>query len=469
MPDTIVARLHEWLCDHETDLLKDTLDMLRIPSLESDAAPNAPFGKENRRALDLALSLGDKYGFQTKDLQGYCGYAEFGSGSNLIVSLGHLDVVPTGHGWKHEPFGAEVDEGYIYARGSTDDKGPTMASFYAARAIKECVPEIGARIRVVFGCNEESGMECVKKYVELEETPTYGVAPDSDWPLYHAEKGIANLHIEATPPEHDFQLLEVEGGQRPNIVIDACSAKLRIGSASKKHVEEKLASAWDKNLTFRWENGETLGIEAQGKACHGARPYGGDSAATRIFRFVHELAPVEAAKFYEHLFWSTHPAGVGLGIHGSDDVSQDLTSNLGIVSSEAGKLKLLYNIRYPVTWKGEKLKGLCENGLAGLKGNWKLTEMSDSPSLYFPLDHPLVKTIREVVKDETGEDKAPGVMGGGTYARMIPNTVSIGTGWEGDGEAHETDERLKVQHLFKMSRIYAHILYRLALSPPPKD
>jgi succinyl-diaminopimelate desuccinylase len=92
--------------------------------------------------------------------------------------------------------------------------------------------------------------------------------------------------------------------------------------------------------------------------------------------------------------------------------------------------------------------------------------MSDSPSLYFPLDHPLVKTIREVVSEETGEDKEPGVMGGGTYARMIPNTVSIGTGWEGDGEAHETDERLKVAHLFKMSRIYAHILYRLALSPP---
>lgn len=54
-------------------------------------------------------------------------------------------------------------------------------------------------------------------------------------------------------------------------------------------------------------------------------------------------------------------------------------------------------------------------------------------------------------------------MGGGTYARAIPNTVSIGTGWEGDGKAHETDERLKVEHLFKMSRIYAHILYRLAL------
>jgi ATP-binding cassette subfamily B protein len=48
---------------------------------------------------------------------------------------------------------------------------------------------------------------------------------------------------------------------------------------------------------------------------------------------------------------------------------------------------------------------------------------------------------------------------------ITANTVSIGTGWEGDGYAHETDERLKVENLFRMSRIYAHILYRLATMP----
>ena len=465
MPDPIVARLHEWLRAHEAELLADTVAMLQIPSLESEAQANAPFGKENRAALDLALELGGKYGFRTKDGEGYYGFAEFGKGDRLIVSLGHLDVVPTGHGWKHEPFGAEIDGGYIYARGSTDDKGPTMASFYAARAIKECCPELEARIRVVFGCDEESGMQCVGKYVELEEAPTYGVAPDSGWPLYHAEKGIANLHIAVTPPEHDFKLLEVAGGQRPNIVIDACTAKLRVGSSVKSHVESKLADAWDKNLSFTWESSDTLAISAVGKACHGARPYGGDSAAARIFRFLMDLAPTEVEEFYEQLFWSTHPAGVGLGIHARDDVSEDLTSNLGIVSTRSGIFELLVNVRYPTTWKGEQLRSLCERRLKELKGTWTLTGFDDSPSLYFPLEHPLVKTICEVVKEETGEDNKPGVMGGGTYARKIPNTVSIGTGWEGDGAAHETDERLKVENLYRMSRIYAHILYRLATLP----
>ncbi len=127
---------------------------------------------------------------------------------------------------------------------------------------------------------------------------------------------------------------------------------------------------------------------------------------------------------------------------------------------------MLTNIRYPVTWKGEELAERCRKFLGTLKHSFTLDVVRDSPSLYFPLDHPLVKVVCEVVKEETGETKAPGVMGGGTYARAIPNTVSIGTGWEGDGKAHETDERLKVEHLFKMSRIYAHILYRLAMVEP---
>ena len=86
----------------------------------------------------------------------------------------------------------------------------------------------------------------------------------------------------------------------------------------------------------------------------------------------------------------------------------------------------------------------------------------DSPSLYFPIDHPLVKTIVEVYREQTGDMTEPGTMGGGTYARAVPNTISVGTCWPGDGDAHQTDERIAIESLKKASRIYAAILYRLA-------
>jgi succinyl-diaminopimelate desuccinylase len=462
MPDPVVEKLHEWLRAHQDELLADTRAMLRIASIEGESTPTAPFGKENREALDLALELSQKAGMQTKDLDGYIGYAEFGQGERLILSLGHLDVVPVGPGWKHEPFGAEIDGDYLYARGSTDDKGPTMASFYAMRALKECFPEIPARMRQVFGCNEESGFNCVKRYAETEEPPTFGVAPDSGWPLYNGEKGIANLNIEVPLNKGgEMELLEVCGGQRPNIVIDSAEAVVRVAQSARKHVEDKLADAWDRNVESSWE-GDVLRLKARGKAAHGSTPFLGDSAATRVFRQLFEIAPVADEDYYEELLKSNVTSGAGIGINGEDEVSRDLTCNLGIVSTEDGTLKLLFNVRYPVTWKGQELQDKCESYLKTLKSGFRLAGMSDSPSLYFPLEHPLVKAIVDVYREETGDTKEPGVMGGGTYARALPNTVSIGTGWEGDGKAHETDERLKVEHLFKMSRIYAHLFYRLA-------
>lgn len=462
MPDPVVQRTQDWLREHEQNLLDDTVQMLRIPSIQGEPSPNAPFGEHNRLALDLALSLGAQAGMRTKDLDGFIGYAEFGEGEKLIVSLGHLDVVPVGSGWKHQPFGAEIDGSYIYARGAEDDKGPTMASFYAGWAIKECVPDIDARIRIVFGCNEESGFKCVERYMETEEAPTYGVAPDSGWPLFHAEKGIANLHVSLPVPNSDFRILELSGGQRPNIVIDCCEAMVQVSPAIRAEIDGKLADAWDKNVEWSWFGSGVLNLRARGKAAHGSTPFQGDSAAIRLLRFLKELTPLDSEPFYQELFDSTHISGTGLGIHGRDDVSKDLTCNLGIIERQDDRIRLLFNIRYPTTWKGEQLSAMCVKHLAKSKLGWELDDMSDSPSLYFPLDHPLVKTICEVVREETGKDDPPGVMGGGTYARAIPNTVSIGTGWEGDGKAHETDERLKVEHLFKMSRIYAHILYRLA-------
>jgi succinyl-diaminopimelate desuccinylase len=461
MSDSTIARLHDWLRAHEQDLLDDTIRMLKIPSIQGPPEPNAPYGQENRKALDLALSISSGFGMATTDLEGHIGYAEFGHGDRLVVSLGHLDVVSVGPGWKHEPFGAEIDAGYIYGRGTTDDKGPTMASLYAMRAIQECCPDIPARMRQVFGCNEESGFGCVARYAQTEEAPTYGVAPDSGWPLYHCEKGIANLEVTVPLCRGEMALISVEGGQMANIVIDSCSARVKVSPSARDHVESKMADSWDRNVTYAWE-GDQLGIYAIGKASHGSQPFHGDSAAIRVFRFLDDISPLSTSHYYSELLELTHIGGAGLGIAGADEVSKDLTCNLGIVKTEEAGLNLLFNIRYPATWTGRQLEDMCLAHLETLESGFKLRVTRDSPSLYFPLDHPLVTAIVDVYTQETGEVKKPGVMGGGTYARAIPNTVSIGTCWDGDGNGHETDERYKVEHLFKASRIYAHIFYRLA-------
>ncbi|MCU0317138.1 MAG: Sapep family Mn(2+)-dependent dipeptidase [Fimbriimonadaceae bacterium] len=461
MKDPVVVAVQEWLDEHQDEMVETLRTLLRIPSLEEDPLPNSPFGQANRDALDYMLGLAEQKGMTIKDLDGYIGYAEFGQGKGMVMSLGHLDVVPVGPGWKHEPFGAELEDGYIYSRGASDDKGPTVAMFFASLAVKERFPHLAVRIRNVFGCNEESGFKCIAHYVEREEIPTLGVAPDAGWPCVHGEKGIADYIVHRPLPKGEMSLVSIQGGQRPNIVIDQCQAVVEASGAALDLLRTKASEAWDKNLTFGWE-GNRLTIKASGKAAHGSYPYGGDNAAIKILRFLKEAAPVSQEQEYEDLYDVAHIAGNGLGIAGSDEPSGPLTLNLGIISSDGNEVSLLVNIRYPVTWDDGELAQKASAHLAGLAGGYRLETTKDSHPLYFPLDHPLVKTITEVYEAETGDDRKPRTMGGGTYARAIPNTVAIGCAWPGDGPAHETDERISVDGLLKTAKIYGHLLIRLS-------
>jgi len=450
-----------WLDDHETDLLDDLRTLLRIESLEAAQLPGAPFGAGCREALDFALQLGEAWGMRTKDVDGYAGHAEVGDSERLAMALGHLDVVPVGDGWKHEPFGAEIDGDYIYSRGAIDDKGPTMAAFYAIRALKETGADLPARLRMVFGCNEESGFKCVERYFQTEETPTYGIAPDSGWPLYNAEKGIANLVLDAPFPKGRLTIVEIEGGSRPNIVIDRCRLVLEFAPELKAELEAKLADYWDKNVVADME-GSRIVATAVGKAAHGSTPFLGDSAYTRTMRFALAMAPPEQRNEFEAWLAAGHPSGVGLGIDGRDAPSAELTANVGVVTCSTSAANLTVNIRYPVTWEGTRVLNAATAQLASDGFGWTVASFDDSKPLFFPEDREPVLSILDAYRAETGDMVGPKSMGGGTYARAVPNTVSVGTGWDGDGPAHENDERIHISHPLKMAKIYVHILYRLA-------
>lgn len=458
--DPQVVAVQDWLEAHRSEMLSDFRDVLQIPSLESEALEGAPYGLENRRALDWALAKCSGAGWRVRDLEGHIGWGEFGSGERMVMTLGHLDVVPVGPGWKHDPFGAEVEDGWVYARGASDDKGPTVAMLWAAKALHAVVGDPGVRVRSVFGCNEESGFGCVHRYMQTEEAPTLGVAPDAGWPCIHGEKGIADFVVERPLPHGELTVLEIRGGQRPNIVIDHCVARVEVADSVMGHVRGKVAESWDRNLCFEWE-GAVLRIEARGKAAHGSYPWGGDNAAVRVFRFLKEAAPLSQELDLDKLHELGHIGGSGLGIAGSDAASGALTCNLGIVETVEGRLRLTLNVRYPVTWDGSELREKVEAHLLTLPDRYWLEGHSDSMPLYFPVEHPLVRTMVDVYAEETGERREPRTMGGGTYARAVPNCVAIGTGWEGDGPAHETDERMSVEHFYKMARIYGHVLIRL--------
>jgi succinyl-diaminopimelate desuccinylase len=462
-----VQTLHNWIDQHSEELVTALQGALRIPSLQSEPEEGAPFGTQCLAALEYTLGVGKSLGFAVHNDSGYAGHLEFGAGTDMIAALGHLDVVPEGDGWNFPPYGAEIHNGYIYARGASDDKGPTFAALFAAAAILKGGLPVKRRVRVVLGCNEESGFECVKHYWETanNERPVAAFTPDSRFPLIYAEKGIAGIELEKQlqPAENGLTVTAIHGGRRPNMVPDSTSATLTGSPDVLEASFLQLRDFWDKNVVSEIV-GEELIITAGGKSAHAARPEGGDNAIARLARAIASLRVKEWASALDWINRSSNTNGSVLGIAHSDDVAGPLTSNLGLIAmTNENKIKLTYNIRYPVTWSFDLLLQNLNPVISA--AGWDLVSTDDSPPLYVPQDKEPVKTLLRVYREETGDyDSEPGTMGGGTYARATPYTVAYGAAFPGgtDGPAHEPNERIAIESLIKAAKIYAHALYALA-------
>ncbi|MFP3488542.1 Sapep family Mn(2+)-dependent dipeptidase, partial [Staphylococcus sp. SIMBA_130] len=141
----------------------------------------------------------------------------------IIGVLCHVDVVPAGNDWTTPPFTPDVREGKMYARGAIDDKGPTIAAYWAMNIVKELYPALSKRVRMIVGTDEESSWRCVDTYFKHEEMPTMGFAPDAVFPIIHAEKGIADFEWIFPVNEEKretFVLCSFHSGQRLNMVPD---------------------------------------------------------------------------------------------------------------------------------------------------------------------------------------------------------------------------------------------------------
>lgn len=182
------------------DRLKDrfissVLELVRIDSVEREACDGAPFGTGVKRALEFALDISGQLGFDTMNFDHYMGYAQYGIGEDYVCAIGHVDVVPAGEGWRQPPFSGYLENGVIYSRGVLDNKGPIMACLYGLAAIKEAGLALKNPVRIIFGCDEESGFEDLKYYLSKEKPPLYGFTPDCKYPVVYSERGRAVVRI----------------------------------------------------------------------------------------------------------------------------------------------------------------------------------------------------------------------------------------------------------------------------------
>jgi len=191
MEDKILRKVEEL----SEAMIEDIRELVRIDSVEKPSEEDAPFGQGVKEALHKALEISEKLGFKTKNLDNMIGYASYGEGEDYVGAIGHLDVVPEGEGWKHPPFSGHLEDGVIYSRGILDNKGPIMSCLYAMYALKELGLKGEFPIRIIFGCDEETGFLDLEYYLKHEKPPIYGFTPDCKYPVVYSERGRAVIRI----------------------------------------------------------------------------------------------------------------------------------------------------------------------------------------------------------------------------------------------------------------------------------
>lgn len=463
------------------DKIIETLEeLIAFKSVVDEEEGGYPFGKEVHRAFMYMLEMARAEGYDTLNVENYGGHIEIpgyeldGDGEVVATAqetLGipiHLDVVPAGSDWDTDPFKAEIKDGRIYGRGTTDNKGAAVAVYFAIKSLISSGFVPSKNIRIILGLDEETNWKGMEYYMEHVDKPDFGFAPDADFPVINGEMGILVFELarklEATN-DKGIQLRSISGGETANMVPD--SARAVVLADKYDDIKERLAlfveeTGYDIKAKGA---GKALEIKATGKSAHGAKPQDGLNAISILMSFLGRVGFAnEGVKDFID-FYNTcigfESNGESMGIGLSDDASGNLIFNTGTIKMDKNAAILTVNVRYPVTCSDEDVY----SGLVPVleKYNLGIVKENHKAPIYYPVDHPFITTLMDVYRKNTGdEDSEPLVIGGGTFARAIPGGVAFGPRFPGEPEVqHQKNEYIEIDSLMKITKIYADAIYEL--------
>lgn len=452
------------------EMMTDLVSLLRINSERDDHQVDAqhPFGPGPVKALQAFLKMAERDGYETKNVDNYAGHFTFGQGEEELGIFAHLDVVPAGSGWHTDPYQPEIIDGKLFARGASDDKGPTMACYYGLKIIKELGLPVSKRVRFVVGTDEESGwgdMDYYFDHVGLPE-PDFGFSPDAEFPIINGEKGNITEYLHfGNRNEGSFKLHRFTGGLRENMVPESATA-IFSADFSLSELEAKLADFVAEHPvtgTISEENGQ-FSVTISGKSAHGASPQSGVNGATYLAAFLVVFDFGGDAKAYLNLaanyLFEDHE-GQKLGVAYTDAKMGSLSMNAGVFNfDETTKDNTIaLNFRYPQGTDSATIQAILQQlpGVAAVS----LSAHEHTPH-YVPMEDELVSTLLAVYEKHTGLRGYEQIIGGGTFGRLLKRGVAYGAMFPGYTDTmHQANEFVDVEDLYRAAAIYAEAIYEL--------
>lgn len=440
------------------DMIDDIDRLCRIPSVldESTANDGQPFGEQCRIALEEMLAIGKRDGFICENVDGYAGHIDIGEETEAFGILGHLDVVPCNkEGWNTDPYQMVIKDDKLYGRGVADDKGPLIAGYYAAKIIHELDLPVKMKMRIIFGCNEENGSKCMKYYFTKKPYPAMGFTPDAEFPVVYGEK--AGVNFEITGHIEKDNIIGIYAGTRANIVPEVCEVYI-VGNY-KQYKDSYMQYLSEHGLKGSLEEeGNHTKLVLIGRSAHASTPEQGINAATYMCHYLASISQNQLVHFIDQHFYQDHYGEkLDIAYHG---MMGDLTVNLGVLNYKDGHVNMIVDMRVPHEVKDEQLsesigKHIKEYGLVETHELGK--------ALYIDPQSDFVQSLHNAYVEFTGDhEHQPQAIGGGTYAKSMPNCVAFGVQFPGtDNKIHQNNEEIAIDDLVKATAIYAKAIYEL--------
>ena len=416
------------------EFFNDLKSLIAVKSVFGAAITGAPFGAENKQALDLFLSIANKMGFETKYYDGYAGEVIFGEGEEIGI-IGHLDVVPEGDGWSTPPFTLTERDGYLIGRGVMDDKGPTLLCLYALKELKDSGVIPKKKFRLIVGTNEETGWKDIDYLKKITVLPEYGFSPDGDFPVVYTEKAMGEIAF-SLPKLKNFSYFS--GGTVVNAVCGYAEA-VENGEPDKALLDK---------YGLIYENGK---IKSFGVSAHGSRPEEGKNAILPILQYMNDRGET-LSNVIDCVFNDKY------GLFKKENEQGYITLSAGIVKETEDGITLTCDLRVPAPFTFKTATDIIDK--FGIPYTLKVRHDTQ----YLDKKDWFLNSLLSSYRKATGEKNAqPIAQRGCTYARAFNKGCAFGPEIPGTTRTiHSPNERVSKKDLLTIYEIYRSTLFDLS-------
>lgn len=354
--------------------------------------------------------------------------------SPIVLVYGHFDVQPAEpiELWSTPPFQATIREGWVYGRGTADDKGHLLMFIEALRGL---LAEGRLPVNVRFICDGEEetlGQTVVEYLIAYERGADACVIFDApmlarDRPvMYVGTRGIAYVHVVVTTGNR-----ELHSGQFGGAAMNATHALMQSLSAVLPHqgrLPEPLRTGISRIDSSAWSDASMLRSGSETLAAEGALP-------------ADERADEE---FYLRIW-----AEPSVDVHGITGGSTEVQKNAIPVRAESN-LSIRLAPGQEVKPIAAALERLLRAG-APAGANVQVTLWASSPPALTESNSPVIQIGKDAIEAACGTCPLL-VRAGGTLpvlgalsAKGIPTIL---TGFDlPEGNIHAPDERLLLDNI----------------------